>query len=272
MNSLNDAFERASARNAAALIPYVVAGHPRPQDTIDIVEGMAEAGADLIELGVPFSDPIADGPVIRQAAHVALTQGTTLAWVIETVHELRKRGVKIPIALMGYTNPFLSYGLERLSSDIGGLVQGLIVADLPVDESVGWKASLAASNIHLVQIAAPTTPSPRLEVIAENASGFLYCIAVKGVTGARASISDDLALDIARYRRATRIPIAVGFGIATPAHVRSIAALADGVIVGSALVDRIASAPVGRGAQVATTFIRELKNATVRDNRAEGIR
>jgi tryptophan synthase alpha chain len=264
MNRLDATFRDCTLKGRAALMPYIVAGHPSLDETPRLIEALIAGGADIIELGVPFSDPIADGPVIRQAAHVALHNGTGLRLVLEMIAQLRRAGVTTPIVLMGYANPFLAYGLEALAQDAANLVDGFIVPDLSVEEADAWRPPLAGFGLHLIGFAAPTTTPHRLESIVHQSSGFLYCISVKGVTGRRAMIAESLPHDLARYREVTSLPLAVGFGLSTPDQVRTVSALADGVIVGSALVERIHDAPPGEAARAAAEFIATLAPATRR--------
>lgn len=262
MTSLHATFQGCRRAGRAAFIPYVVAGHPSLEESAEVIATLAANGADIIEVGVPFSDPIADGPVIRQAAHRALQNGASLRRTLEMIAGLRRSGINVPIVLMGYANPFLAYGLPALARDAGDLIQGLVVPDLPADEAMAWRARIDDSAFHLIGFVAPTTTTDRLRTIGREASGFLYCISVKGITGRRDSVPQGLEADLARYREMTALPLAVGFGLSTPDQVRSVSRMADGVIVGSALVERIDAASPGRAAQAARDYVATLLPAT----------
>jgi tryptophan synthase alpha chain len=241
-------------------MPYVTIGHPRKDSTLEIVPAMVEAGATMVELGVPFSDPLADGPTIQQASFRALENGVTVDYCIETARELRNKGVDVPLIFMGYYNPILRYGLERFvtaCADAG--VDGLIVPDLPPEESAELASICRKHQRDLIFMVAPTSRDEHIQMVAEQASGFVYCVALTGVTGARDSVSADLSGFLERVRSKVELPLAVGFGISTPEHVKTVGQDADGVIVGSALVARIDEAEPGAESQVAGDFIRYLR-------------
>jgi len=257
--SLASAFQ-----HGPAFMPYFPIGYPALQVSIDVIEALARGGADLIEVGVPFSDPLADGPVIQRATQIALQQGATLAGCLEAVAELRRRGVSVPLVLMGYYNPLLAYGLARLAGAAAAAgVNGFIVPDLPPEESGDLEAALAsaASDLSLIRMLAPTTPPKRLARIAAGARGFIYLVSVTGTTGARSELPPGLPDFIARVREHApdKLPLCVGFGIGTPDQARAVGAMADGIIVGSACVKTIGEAadPVG----TAEKFAREFKGA-----------
>jgi tryptophan synthase alpha chain len=249
------AFNRAARERRAALIVYVCAGDPALSETERLVPQLAEAGADIIEIGVPFSDPIADGPVIEAATVRALAAGTTLRGMLAMVARLRATGLDTPLMLMTYTNPLL-----RLS-DIAGVarsgVDGLIVPDLPHDEAGALRAEAAAHDLTLSGLAAPTTPLDRLRAIGGAATGFLYYVSVTGVTGARAELPADLPAQLAAARVASRVPVAVGFGIESGAQAAALAHHADGIIVGSALVRALHEGGAARG----LALVRSLRDA-----------
>jgi tryptophan synthase alpha chain len=261
MNRIESAFQ-----NKPIFMPYFPLGYPNLETSISVIEALADNGADLIEVGLSFSDPLADGPVIQQATQMALEQGITIRKSLEAVRELRRRGVQIPLVLMGYYNPMLAYGLERFIRDAADAgADGFIVPDLPVEESTEFVETLHASSLRipLVQMVAPTTPPDRMERIARNANGFIYLVSVTGVTGERTSISEGLGELIARVREHTSVPVCVGFGISTPEQARQVGALADGVIVGSACVKTIGGSedPVSAAREFAESFRRALRNA-----------
>jgi tryptophan synthase alpha chain len=243
-----------------AFMPYFPIGYPSMAASVDVIEALARGGADLIEVGVPFSDPLADGPVIQQATQVALAQGATVAGCLEAVAELRRRGVTIPLVLMGYYNPLLAYGLARLTAaaEAAG-ASGFIVPDLPPEESQPLSAALAAgpANLPVIRMLAPTTPPNRVAQIVRGARGFFYLVSVAGVTGARSEMSAGLPAFVARVREHTDLPLCVGFGIGTPAQGRAVGAYADGIIVGSACVKTIG--PAADPVQTAYEFARSFK-------------
>ncbi len=228
------------AERRAAFIPFVTAGDPSLGATADLVETLAGAGADLIELGVPFSDPLADGPTIQRAAERALAAGVTLRAILAAIPEMRRR-VETPIVLMSYLNPVLRYGLEKFARDARRAgADGAILSDLPVEEAGPALAAFDAAGLDLIFLAAPTSGSARLARIAAASRGFVYCITRTGVTGARAELPAELRGLIASIRAVTEKPVALGFGISTPEQARAAARLADGVVVGSAIVELIA--------------------------------
>jgi tryptophan synthase alpha chain len=243
MNRITSTFQ-----TTPIFMPYFPVGYPDIPTSIDILEALAKNGADLIEVGMSFSDPLADGPVIQKATQTALEQGVTTKDAIATVAELRKRGVDIPLILMGYYNPILAYGLERFIRDATEAgADGFIIPDLPPEEadefqqvlSGGRSTAQPAVEAPLITMLAPTTSDERMETIARNAQGFIYLVSVTGVTGARRDITVGLGELIERVRQHTNVPVCVGFGISTPEQARQVGAIADGVIVGSACVREI---------------------------------
>lgn len=263
MNRIKNAF-----KNKPIFMPYFPLGYPDLATSIDVIEALAENGADLIEVGLSFSDPLADGPVIQKATQIALEQGITIKKSLAAVAELRKRGVTIPLILMGYYNPMLAYGLEKFVRDSRKAgADGFIIPDLPMEEAeefIGASRIVPEgydSPLPLIQMLAPTTSPERMEMIARTAKGFIYLVSVTGVTGERKSISDDLGDLIARVREHTSAPVCVGFGISTPEQARQVGALADGVIVGSACVKMIGGSenPVEAAREFAKSFSDALK-------------
>ena len=241
MNRIENAF-----KNKPIFMPYFPLGYPDLDTSIEVIEALAKNGADLIEVGLSFSDPLADGPVIQKATQVALEKGITVKKSLQAVAELRRRAVDIPLVLMGYYNPMLAYGLEKFIHDAQEAgADGFIIPDLPMEEADEFKSILdggrdaSSRDLPLIQMLAPTTPNERMEKIARNAKGFIYLVSVTGVTGARTSISEGLGELITRVREHTSVPVCVGFGIGTPEQARQVSALADGVIVGSACVKTI---------------------------------
>lgn len=236
-------------------MPYFPLGYPDLETSVNVIEALAKNGADLIEVGLSFSDPLADGPVIQQATQVALEKGITVKKSLEAVKELRARGVTIPLILMGYYNPMLAYGLEKFIRDAKEAgVDGFIIPDLPLEEAEEFQS--INGDMPLIQMLAPTSPDERMESIARNAKGFIYLVSVTGVTGERREISNDLGDLIARVQAHTSVPVCVGFGIGTPEQAKQVGRLADGVIVGSACVKKIGGSqkPVETAKQFAAEF------------------
>jgi len=251
---LDAAWARLRAEGRSALIPYLTAGYPSPEASLDALRAAAEV-SDLIEVGVPFSDPLADGPTIQRSTFEALRAGMTLPRTLELI---QRASLDRPVVVFSYLNPILRYGLERFLRDADALgVAGLILTDLPAGSDAGVEAAVHASPLDLVRLVAPTTRPERLRQAVGDAEGFVYLVARLGVTGASTALAADLPGSVARLRAATPLPIAVGFGISTPAQARAVAALADGVVVGSALVDVL-----GRdGVAAAAAFLRGLRGA-----------
>lgn len=224
-----------------AFMPYSVLGYPDRAGGLAVIQTLVEAGADLLELGVPFSDPLADGPTIQAATQKALENGVTLRDCLAQVQELRQQGMQTPALLMGYINPILAYGLEQLVADAAAAgVDGFIVPDLPPEEAGELEAACAQHGLALVYLLAPTSTPERIKLAAKKSQGFIYLVSLTGVTGARNELAPDLAEFVARVRAQTDLPLAVGFGIGSGRQARAVAQLADGVIVGSALVKRAA--------------------------------
>lgn len=228
------AWERLRSERRAALIPYVTAGYPDAAASLDILRA-AGAHGDIVEVGVPFSDPVADGPTIQRAAFQALDGGMTLAGTLRLV---REAALDRPVVLFSYVNPVLRYGVERLLEDaVESGASALLLCDVPAGADPVLESAVARSPLALVRMVAPTTRDERLRRIARGARGFIYLVARLGVTGASPSLADDLAASVARVRAATPLPVAVGFGISTPEQARVAGRVADGVVVGSALVE-----------------------------------
>jgi tryptophan synthase alpha chain len=260
MSRLDRAFATARAEGRLAIMPYLMAGFPDRARTRDMIRTVAAAGADLLELGVPFSDPIADGPVIRAASHRALADGTTLAWTLAELQALRAEGLDLPIVLMGYCNPFLAYGLDRLARDAAGLIDAMIVPDLSAEDAGPWRDALARTGIGLVGFVAPTTPRDRVAIVLQSCTAFLYAVAVRGTTGARDRIAEDLPTMLARVREVTDRPLCVGFGISTPTQVAELKGHADGVIFASAMLAEIAQSP-DKAVEIAGRFVADMRRA-----------
>jgi tryptophan synthase alpha chain len=263
-------FRELQERGESALIPYIVAGDPDLDTTRRLVLELEARGADLIELGVPFSDPMADGPANQRAAARGLAAGATLPAILSMVAELRKV-TQIPLILFGYFNPILHYGCARLCADAARAgIDGLLVVDLPPEEAEELAKPARTAGIDIIYLLAPTTPLARSRVIAHSASGFLYYVSVTGVTGARTQIATDLESNVHDLRSVTSLPIGVGFGISTPAQAQEVARFADAVVVGSAISQLIENnAGSERLVAIVGEFADSLK-AAMRTARASG--
>jgi tryptophan synthase alpha chain len=255
-----DAFRGARQQGRAALIAYLPLGFPTPELSLELMEAMVMGGADIVELGVPFSDPLADGPTIQRATHMALQQGMSLPRCLEMATELRARGIDVPMLFMGYLNPILAYDQERFvraCREAG--VDGLIVPDLPPEEGSGLEGACRAEGRALVYLLAPTSTAERVALITGRCTGFVYVVSVAGVTGAREALPADLTALVRRVRAATDKPVAVGFGIRDRHQAHAVAQMADGVVVGSAIVER---ASLGEGAiDSVREFVSSLRSA-----------
>ena len=259
MSRIAATFSRLANQQRLALIAYLTVGYPRLDVTPSLVEAAAQSGADAIELGIPFSDPLADGRTIQAASQQALKSGVTVARALEAASAARKR-TEVPLLFMTYLNPILAFGLDRFcraAAEAG--VDGLIVPDLPPAESAELRRAADAHQIDLVFFVAPTSSEAGITAACGAATGFIYCIAVTGVTGARAQLDPALLPLIETVRRHTRLPIVVGFGISRVEHLRALQGKADGVIVASALLDAIARAPEDPATQV-RRFLSELRS------------
>ena len=261
-NRLDLRFEELKQRGEKALITYIMAGDPSLQDTEQLVLGLERSGADVIELGVPFSDPIADGPVIQQAAERALRSGTSLRRILTMVAALRHK-TRIPLVLMAYYNTIHAYGEEDFCRDaVGAGVDGLIVPDMPLEESEPLKDHAAEAGLDVIFLLAPTSTASRRTSVAKASNGFIYYVSLTGITGAKLTDVGNVEDNVKQIRKVTRVPISVGFGVATPQDAARIAAVADGVIVGSAIVKQIAEHQQDPGLVASVgTFVTSLKQA-----------
>jgi tryptophan synthase alpha chain len=236
-------FADLAREDRAAFVAYVMAGDPDAETCLSILEGLPDAGADLIELGVPFSDPMADGPSIQRAATRALGAGMTVNGVLDLARRFRAGDEATPIVLMGYLNPLLSYGLETFATRAAAAgVDGVIVVDCPPEEAAPVADALEGAGLALIRLATPTTDAARLAIVARRAGGFVYYVSVAGVTGDKQVDAEKIAPAVARVRQACGLPVAVGFGVRTPDQAAAVAKVADGAVVGSALADAIAEA------------------------------
>ncbi len=260
MSRIAETFAQLRAAQRVAILPYVMIGYPYRTSSPDLVVALEAAGAHLFELGIPFSDPLADGATIQQAAEVSLANGVNVAFCIETVAQLRQRGVQAPLLLMGYYNPILRYGVEQACADLaaaGG--DGWIVPDLPLEEAAELSQLAATYGLDLIMFVAPTTPDERIAQIAQVARGFLYCVSMTGVTGSRTELWPGLGAFLQRVRQQTSLPLVVGFGISTAAHVAQVGQVADGAIVGSALLRQLDGLAPTQVAPQGAAFLRKLQ-------------
>lgn len=269
MSALTDRFAGRHGNETPVLVAYVTAGDPSFDESAEILRALDRAGADVIEVGVPFSDPVADGPAIQRAVERSLSAGGTLARSLDLV-EAAKGTIAAPVVLFTYVNPVLRMGVERFvdrAAEAG--VQGVLVLDLPIEESAGMRAALDRRGIDQIFLVSPTTTDERLTEAARLGRGFLYAISRLGVTGARETVSSSAAPLVARIRQVTALPIALGFGISRPEHVREVAAFADAAVVGSAIVQVIEAASAGGRAAAPDVeqFVRWLKSGGTRDGR-----
>jgi len=260
MTRIEKQFEKLRAEKRRAFIPYITAGDPTQEITGDLIRGLEKSGADIIELGVPFSDPIADGPVIQRATERALSQQMTLRKVLSLTREIRKQS-EIPLVLFSYYNPILRYGLEKLARDAADCgFDGVLATDLTVEEAGAYRKAMADAKLNTIFLAAPTSSGERLKKIAEASNGFLYAVSRTVVTGESQELSSELRGFLEQLRTYTSIPVAVGFGISQPEHVKAVWQVADAAIVGSAIVREIEQ-NIGRADLVerVTTFTKWLR-------------
>jgi tryptophan synthase alpha chain len=253
-NRIDLCFEALAAQGRTALIPFVTAGYPEPEWTVPVMHALVQAGADVLELGVPFSDPTADGPVIQQASEHAIARGVSLGTVLEMVRRFRQEDDVTPVVLMGYMNPVERYGHAGFARDAAAAgVDGVLMVDCPPEEMDRLRARFDEHAIHPICLVAPTTTERRMDSIAAQARGYLYYVSFKGITGANRLDASALAAPLERLRRHSRLPVAVGFGIKGPQSAALVAELAEGVVIGSALIEALATADSAAAACAAVT-------------------
>jgi tryptophan synthase alpha chain len=260
MTRIDDRFAQLRAERRKAFVAFVMAGDPDPDTARAVLHGLPAAGADIIELGMPFTDPMADGPSIQRAGQRALASGQTMERTLAMVRDFRAGGATTPVVLMGYYNPIYSRGVDRFLAEAGEAgVDGLIVVDLPPEEDAELCLPAQAAGLNFIRLATPTTDDRRLPTVLTNTSGFVYYVSITGITGAAAVDAGAVAPEVARIKAATALPVCVGFGIKTPDSAAAVARVADGAVVGSAIVDRI-----GRGdsPEAVLDFVRSLAEAT----------
>lgn len=270
MSRIAARFAQMRAEGRGALIPFLEAFDPDRETSLALLRGLPAAGADLIEIGCPFTDPMADGPIIQRASQRALAAGATLGGALDMVRAFRASDPATPIVLMGYLNPILSYGPARFCADAAGAgVDGLIVVDLPSEEADLLAPHAAAHELDIIRLVAPTTGEARLRQVLDGSSGFVYYVAITGITGTRSADAADLRAAIPRVRAATELPIAIGFGVRTPAQAAEATRIADAAVVASALIDTLAASLDAQGRAGPDSAARVL--AQVRDL-ADGVR
>ena len=254
------AFARAKAERRLAVIIYLTVGYPDLGSTAALLRAALDGGADLLELGVPFSDPLADGATVQRANEIALTNGVTLADCLTVGREI-VGATDAPVVLMGYTNPFEQYGFQPFARDAAAAgIAGVIAVDMPPEESAVFEMELAETGMARIDLFAPTTPDDRLARLAADSRGFVYCVSLTGVTGARRAVGSDVEGFVRRVRAHTALPIALGFGISEPSHVAALRGLVDGVVIGSAAIDVVTGATADRPAAL-RDFVRGLVDA-----------
>jgi len=262
MSRISQTFERLRSQGEKALIPFITAGDPDLHATEKLILMLEKSGADLIELGVPFSDPMADGPTIQMASERSLAHRTNLKMILELVKRVRVK-TTIPIILMGYYNPFFIYGMKRLAHDAKDAgVDGILTVDLPPEEASEMKEQTDSTGLDLIFLLAPTSDEARISLIVKNASGFLYYVSLTGVTGIRSKLDKDIRKQVEKIKKSTDLPIGVGFGISTPMHAKMVAKWADAVVVGSAIIKIIEkSRSKKQMVQKVSRFVSSLKRA-----------
>ena len=261
MSRICATFEKLRAQRRAALIPFVTAGDPSPKQTVAVMHGLVRGGADVIELGMPFSDPMADGPVIQRSSERALKQGMGLRDVIAAVAEFRRSDAVTPVVLMGYANPIERMGLPAfVAAARAAGVDGVLIVDYPPEESGDWLAALESSGIDPIFLLSPTSSDARIELVSRVARGYIYYVSLKGVTGAANIDTRDVEAMIGRIRARTKVPVGVGFGIRDGATARRVARIADAVVIGSRIVQEMSDAPESAPAR-AEAVTREFRTA-----------
>ncbi|MEL6998070.1 MAG: tryptophan synthase subunit alpha [Pseudomonadota bacterium] len=258
MSRIDNTFERLQADNKAAFVSYIMGGDPNFDTAIEIMKGLPAAGVDVIELGLPFTDPMADGPSIQLAGQRALEDGMTLIQTLDMARQFRTGDDTTPIILMGYYNPIYSMGVDAFlaaAKDAG--IDGLIVVDLPPEEDDELCLPTVAAGLHFIRLATPTTDDRRLPAVLQNTSGFVYYVSITGITGAAEAQAADVGPEVARIKAASNLPVCVGFGVKTPERAAEIARIADGVVVGSAIVDQIGD---GKAPADVLDFVRALSD------------
>lgn len=258
-NRIDTTLAALRAEGKSALAPFVTLGYPDIATSEAMAEAILESGGDMLELGIPFSDPLADGPTVQMTSFKALENGMTLRGALSSLRGLRQRGVDAPLIFMSYLNVFLNYGIERFANDAADAgLDGIIIPDVPPEEAPPYQTVLKARGIHLIPMLAPTSTDARIEQACKQARGFIYCVSVTGVTGARSELSGGVEGLARRIREHTDLPILVGFGVSRQEHVENIARFADGAILASAMLDCVSRAPAEEAVETAARFVRQL--------------
>lgn len=251
------------AEGKAALVPFVTVGYPDLETSEQMAAAIIDAGADMLELGIPFSDPLADGPTIQMTSFHALEGGATLAMGIDSVRRLRGRGIETPLIFMGYLNPFLHYGMAQFAADAAAAgLDGIIIPDLPPEEAPPYQGILEEHGIHLIPLLAPTSTEARIAQACKQARGFIYCVSVTGVTGARSELAGGVEDLVRRIRSHSDLAVLVGFGVSRHEHVERIGRFADGAVVASAMLDGVSKVAPGDAATTAAEFVRGLRGGS----------
>ena len=259
---ISERFRALKLERRCALIAFVTAGFPEADSTVSLMRAAVAGGVDIIEIGVPFSDPMADGPVIQRASDRALKNGVTLDTILEQVRQFRETDQVTPVILMGYANPLERYGYGRFATEAPRAgIDGVLIVDLPVEALVNQSGGLEGSGLNIIFLLAPTTSSERMKTIADHASGFLYCVSVKGVTGTLAPVRDEVAQRIAELKQFTELPIGVGFGIRTAEQAADMAGVADAVVVGTALIEVLEAASNAEPAEALRSAVSDFRRS-----------
>ncbi|MCK9284551.1 MAG: tryptophan synthase subunit alpha [Rhodocyclaceae bacterium] len=262
MSRIQTTFARLQASGRKALIPFITAGDPEPGLTVGLMQALVSGGADIIELGVPFSDPMADGPTIQRASERALAYGTSLRIVLGMVREFRKHDLATPVVLMGYANPIEAYGVADFARDASSMgVDGVLVVDYPPEECVEFASTLKAAQLDPIFLLAPTSGEKRFAEVAEAGSGYIYYVSLKGVTGSALMDMDEVARRIPLIRDKVRMPVGVGFGIRDGESAAKVARVADAVVIGSRIIEEIENSPRDEAAARVTAFVRGIRAA-----------
>ena len=262
MSRIADTFRNLAARGRTALIPFITAGDPHPDQTLPLMQALVAGGADIIELGVPFSDPMADGPTIQRASERALAHGMSLRRVLALVREFRATNALTPVVLMGYANPVEAYGIDAFARDASAAgVDGVLVVDYPPEECAGFSAAMKSAAIDPIFLLAPTSSEKRFAEVARMGSGYIYYVSLKGVTGSAKLDLDEVAARIPLIRAKVRMPVGVGFGIRDGAAAARIGAVADAVVIGSRIIEEIESAPAGEAPARVREFVSGIRAA-----------
>ena len=261
LNRIDKTFNSINNNGEFALAPFITIGYPDVDTSVQMSLAALKAGGDILELGVPFSDPLADGPTIQMTSSRALEIGVTLKTCLETIKRIRKENSEAPLILMGYINPFLKYGLAKFVKDaVSAGVDGLIIPDLPAEESGEFNALCQEQNLYLIPLLAPTSTDSRISLACKGASGFIYCVSLTGVTGARSEVSSGLEELIKRIRSYSDLPVLVGFGISTKSHVAKISNFANGAVFASAMLDQVSEGQKENAGIIVSKFVNNLRS------------